>query len=506
VIAALLEAAAADAGERPFIVTDGAAHTYGAVALSARRFAAELAGRGIVRGDHVALIADNSAAFVVAWFACAAVGAVAVTLNTQLVGDGLSYALRRSDAKLIVADRAWIDAKFAAVAADGLALPLVPIEGEADFLARLAGGREHEPVAVSADEPFTILFTSGTTGRPKGVVNGHGAYVATGRATVKALGLGPDDRIMAFLPFFHVNPQMMAVMPALCARASVALRPRFSAAAFFDDARRFGATGFTYVGTVLSILTARHRDEQRDHRMRFCYGGGAPLDVWTAIEQRFGVRVYEAWGMTEAGCVTTANTVDDYRFGTCGRAREDIEVRIFDADDREVPPGTPGEIVVRPRRPGVILSGYYNQPDVYVASIRNLWFHTGDCGSLDADGYLSFHGRYKELIRRGGEMVSPVEIETVLRTMPGVSDCAVVGVADAIMGEEIKAAIVAEPGVDAPAVRAFLTGRIAPFMLPRYVEVVTAIPKTETEKIQRHKLQYLDERVHDLAAPSSSRP
>jgi crotonobetaine/carnitine-CoA ligase len=505
-IAALLEAEAARNPERAFIATDVGTYGYATMARFARCFAAELAELGIERGDRVALIADNSAAFVVAWFACAALGAVAVTLNTQLVGDGLSYAVRQSDVKLIVADRSWIDAKFAALNVHGLELPLVPIEDEARFLERLTGGREREPVAVRPDEAFSILFTSGTTGRPKGVVNGHGAYVATGRAMVRALGLHPEDRIMAFLPFFHVNPQMMALMPALCIGASVALRPRFSAGTFFEDARRFGATGFTYVGTVLSILAARHPHEQRDHALRFCYGGGAPLDVWTAIERRFGVRVYEAWGMTEAGCVTTANTVDDYRFGTCGRARADIEVRIFDPDDVEVTPGTPGEIVVRPRSPGVILSGYYKQPDAYAAAVRNLWFHTGDCGSLDADGFLSFLGRYKELIRRGGEMISPVEIETVLRTMPGVADCAVVGVPDAIMGEEIKAAIVADAGVDPDAVWAFLAARVAPFMLPRYVEAVTAIPKTETEKIQRHKLQYLDERVRDRAAPQSSRP
>jgi crotonobetaine/carnitine-CoA ligase len=182
---------------------------------------------------------------------------------------------------------------------------------------------------------------------------------------------------------------------------------------------------------------------------------------------------------------------------TCGRPRPDMEVAVVDADDNPLPAGAQGEIVVRPRQPFVIMSGYYKQPDLTVQAWRNLWFHTGDRGSLDADGFLHFHGRLKELIRRGGEMISPVEIETKLRAMPGVIDCAVVGVPDAVQGEEIKVIIVGE-GVSASHVREFLTTRVPRFMLPRYVEFMATIPKTETQKIQRFKLQYLNESVIDL--------
>jgi crotonobetaine/carnitine-CoA ligase len=182
-----------------------------------------------------------------------------------------------------------------------------------------------------------------------------------------------------------------------------------------------------------------------------------------------------------------------------------MDVRIFDEDDRELPVGQTGEIVVRPLEPNVILSGYYNKPEEMVRSSRNFWFHTGDRGYLDNDGFLFFIGRSKELIRRVGEMISPVEIETKLRSMDGVLDCAVVGVTDAIMGEEIKAAVVAEPSVTPERIVGFLRGVLPRHQIPRYVEFLPAIPKTETEKVQRHKLQYLSAEVSDMSDSGASR-
>lgn len=307
---------------------------------------------------------------------------------------------------------------------------------------------------------------------------------------------------MVFLPLFHTNPQMYALMSALTVGCSLIVRPRFSAGAFFEDAKRFGATGFTFVGTVLSILAIRHEGEGRDHALRFAIGGGSPPDVWRAVHERFGLRIHELYGMTEIGGWVACNTVADYRFGSCGRIRPSMDVRIFDADDRELAPGEAGEIVVRPREPNVILSGYYRKPEALAEASRNFWFHTGDRGAIDADGYLWFHGRTKELIRRAGEMISPVEIETKLRAMAGVEDCAAVGVPDDIQGEEIKVAVVSASGLRPEAIAQFLGERVPGHMVPRYVEFVESIPRTETEKVQRGKLQYLGDSVHDLRRPA----
>ncbi|QDL37232.1 class I adenylate-forming enzyme family protein [Rhodoferax sediminis] len=494
----LLARQAAERPEAPFIVTLEREYSYAAIQTAARRFATRLAGQGIGQGDHVAMLAGNGAAFVIAWLGIGLRGAVAVTLNNQLIADGLRYSVDQCDARVLVVDREWEDSRAVQLDARQAALPRLLIDSDEAFLNSLDGLAEAEPVVVPASAPCTIMYTSGTTGLPKGVVNCHTAYMATGRATVQALRLTRNDRVLVFLPLFHVNPQMYGVMSVLTAGAALLLLPRFSASSFFDDAIRLRATGCTFVGTVLSILVARQEGERRDHGIRFFFGGGAPRPVWQAVEARFGIRVHEAYGMTEVGGWATANTVDDHRFGSCGKPRPDLELRIVDADDRPVPAGQPGEIVVRPRDPDTILLGYYKKPEQMLEASRNLWFHSGDLGCLDESGFLYYLGRQKELIRKSGEMISPVEIETTLRRMCSVCDCAVVAVPDPVTGDEIKAVIVAQHTMDPASVQAFLAERLARFMLPRYIEFVAAIPKTETEKIQRNKLQYLDARVHDL--------
>ncbi len=485
-------------GAKPFIVTPVAAYNFRDIHSLSRRFASRLQSMGIGTGDHVALIAPNCAAFLVCWFGINMLGAVAVTLSDELVGDGLEYAVDQSDSKVLVVGSAWLEARSGRLGTKLGSMPTVVIDADAEFFDGLKAWPEAEPTVVARSSTCTILYTSGSTGRPKGVLNSHATYVAVGRQTVLTVGLDASDRILVFLPLFHANPQMFAVMSALTVGASLAVLPKFSARSFFEDAVRLDATCFTFVGTVLSILVARHQESRNDHRLRFGVGGGTPRDVWREIHERFGIRIFEGYGMTEIGCIATCNSVTNYRMGSCGRPRSDMDVRILDADDRELGPGQQGEIVVRPREPFVIMSGYYKQPEQTLQASRNLWFHTGDRGSLDEDGYLYFHGRLKELIRRGGEMISPVEIETKLRAMPGVVDCAIVGVDDPIQGEEVKAVIVAEHELDARAIPAFLQDKLPRHMLPRYVEFVSVIPKTETEKIQRFKLTYLSSAVTDL--------
>jgi carnitine-CoA ligase len=497
VISELLAHNAKIRADKPFVVTADGTHSFGDIHSSALRFASRLRELGVARGDHVALVASNSAAFLVSWFAISALGAVAVTLSDELVGDGLQYTVAQSDSKLLVVDAAWLQRRKRLEGALS-ELPIVTLPEDAQFFVQLRDWKEADPVHVPAASPCTILYTSGSTGLPKGVLNSHAAYEAAGRQTALTVGMTESDRIMVFLPLFHANPQMFAVMSALATGATLVIVRKFAAGTFFEDARRFQATCFTFVGTVLSILAARHADERKDHGLRFAIGGGTPPEVWRAIHERFGIRVHEGYGMTEIGCFVVCNSLADYKLDTCGKPRTDMEVAIVDGDDRPLAAGEQGEIVVRPREPNVIMSGYYKQPELTWQASGNLWFHTGDRGSLDADGFLRFHGRMKELVRRGGEMISPVEIETKLRGMPGVVDCAVVGVPDPVRGEEIKAVIVAERAMEPQAVTAFLAGKVPRYMIPRYVEFMAAIPKTETQKIQRFKLQYISPSVADL--------
>lgn len=500
----LLSERARERPPAPFVITPHSEYSYSEVHSLASRMAGLLERYGIGKGDHVALLSGNSAAFLVAWFGINLRGAVAVTLNNQLIADGLRYSVTQCDARLLIVDAEWESMRMTYLEEDQRRLPRIVIEDDATFFAMLAGSPKGQSIKVASSDPCTILYTSGTTGLPKGVVNCHNAYDAAGRATVKALDIRSDDRIMVFLPLFHVNPQMYAVMSALETGAALIILPKFSASRFFDDAIRYGATGCTFVGTVLSILVRHHEGERKDHNVRFLFGGGATLAVWEEVESRFGIKIHEVYGMTEIGGWCTANTVGVSRRGSCGKPRPDFDIRVVGQDDRPLPVGQVGEIAVRPNEPDVILLSYYNKPDQTLGSMRNLWFHTGDLGRYDEDGFLYYHGRAKELIRRSGEMVSPVEIETALRRLAAVTDCAVVAVPDEITGDEIKAIIVAAERLEPKQIEIFLSDHLPRYMLPRYIEFIGVIPKTETEKIQRNKLQYLDERVHDLRAAGSA--
>jgi acyl-CoA synthetase (AMP-forming)/AMP-acid ligase II len=320
---------------------------------------------------------------------------------------------------------------------------------------------------------------------------------------VQSLGLTPDDRILVFLPLFHANPQMYAVMPALEVGAAIVLLPKFSAGGFFETAHRHRATGFTYVGTVLSILTKRYESPQREHGLRWCVGGGAPMEIWRAVEDRFGISVRELYGMTETGGWVSMNTVGATRLGSVGLPRKDVEIAI--RGEREVcQVDERGEIVVRAADPVTFFKEYWNNPQATAATLRDGWLHTGDRGWRDADGFLFFDGRLKELIRRGGEMIAPAEIELQLLKYPSIRECAAFAVPDEILGEEIAVAIVADQPVVPAELLQFLIGRLPRHMLPRFVALTNVLPKTETEKIKRHELKDLLAAAVDLKNPGAA--
>lgn len=462
------------------------------------RQSAFLRSKGLGQGDRVAILCSNRPAYLVAWFGIANLGAIAVSVNTGLVGDGLQYCLTQSGASAIVIERRLLAEKHHDLQALLHDLIVIVFDDEADMLAAAEEFEPDEPYSGQGADPVSIIYTSGTTGPPKGVLNCHEAFLACGRRMAHALHIVPEDRIMVFLPLFHTNPQMYAVMSALETGCTLVIRPQFSVSRFFDDARRFECTLFTYVGTVLSMLTSRLRSDIRDHSLTRCVGGGCPTAVWETMEERFGIKPYELYGMTEVGGWVTGNSTQDYRFGSCGKARPDVEVAIVDDQDQMRPPGQSGEIVVRPKEPFVFLLGYWNNPKASWDTVRNLWFHTGDIGSMDEEGYLFFQGRLKEIIRRGGENISPFEVEIPLLDHPDIRDAAVVGVPDDIYGEEIKAVIVASRAIPAESVRTFLTGRIPDYMMPRYIQFVEQIPRTETQKVQRFALQENTDGIVDL--------
>jgi long-chain acyl-CoA synthetase len=501
VITERLHARAVEHADRALIVTDHGEITYGEMSRLVRLYAAKLAER-VAPGQRVALMCGNRPAFLIAWFALSDLGAITVPLNTGLVGDGLRYTLEQSGAALLLIEPELLDVLQPSLSGLGFELPIDLLDETVE------SDRSERQVRASLqqtkDEPNSILYTSGTTGLPKGAVLTHGAYRLAGVDMVHSLGLDQSDRILVFLPLFHANPQMYAVMPALEAGATIVLLPKFTAGGFFEAARRHRATGFTYVGTVLSILAKRHETPQRDHGLQWCVGGGAPAQVWRVIEDRFGIAVRELYGMTETGGWVSMNTAAATRFGSVGAPRKGVDIAIGNGTGIAAL-GERGEILVRATDPATFFQGYWNKAEATAATLRDGWLHTGDRGWCDADGFLFFDGRLKELIRHGGEMIAPAEIELQLLRHPHIRECAIFAAPDEIMGEEVAAAIVTDQPIAAREVLDFLTGRLPDHMLPRFVVFVNALPKTETEKIKRHELNTFLESAIDLKKVNTAR-
>ena len=491
--------------DKPYLYFQDRAFTYGEVDRQCNRVANAMLALGVKKGDHVALVLPNCPEWVFSWLGLAKIGAITVAVNPQLKADGLAYALQQSDASLAIVHQEALDEYDKAAPSlpnttlvpFGLPSPQVACgngRAEPTLAEMLAGAPTDEPpdAGLSGKDDFIIGFTSGTTGRPKAVLNPHWAFIAAAVELARVTELAPDDRIYVSLPLHHANPQVYGVLTALSADASIAVASRFSASGFWDDVRRVGATAFTYVGAVLPILLAQpEKPCDADHPVRKCFGGGAPKDVSERMKRRFGVEVLELYGMSETGTWNCINRPGRVRPGTTGELREGFDMRIFDDNDDELPVGSVGEIVVRPSRPFLMFSGYYKMPEETLASHANLWFHTGDLGSLDAQGYYSFCGRKKESIRRGGENITPYEIEKVVCAVPAVAEAAAVGVPDVILGEEIKLYVVCKTGqsISPGEIIAVCEEQLPKFMVPRYVEFIGQLPKTPSEKVEKGVLK-----------------
>ncbi len=486
--------------ETPAVVTDSTEWSWSELAELSFRLSSRLRAEGVEPGDRVALVCPNIAGYIAAWFAIVNTGAIAVTVNTQLKGDSLRYGITYTEPALVLIDVGLLAEMQHDLAPVSENLRFLQFEGDAGLAALAEGAEADKPFDGLGSTPLSIVFTSGTSGLPKAVLNCHEAYLESGQRLVDAVDITDADRIMVVLPLFHANPQVYAMMTALLTGAALVVRPRFSASAIFDDARRFRATLFTYVGSILAMVLARHPDGNRNHCLTRCVGGGCSTGVWTGLQQEFGIRPHELYGMSETAGWVSCNSAQTYRFGSCGKVRDDIELAVVDELDRPVQAGESGEIVMRPRSADRIFMGYWNDPAATQKASRNFWFHTGDTGRFDEDGFLYFQGRSKEIIRKGGENISPAELETQIAKFYLVSDAAVVSVPDPILGEEIKACIVASAPFSATELRRFLKPRVAKFMLPRYVQFLNEIPRTETQKIQRTVLQDNVDGVIDLVA------
>lgn len=478
--------------------------TYGQVHAYAQKLAGSLKKLGVKRGQHVALMLPNVPQFTIAYYAIHYVGGVVVPLNVLLKGDEVHYHLDDSDSVALIAWEGFLEGAQAGFArADGCKHLIVAKadptdvtapEGLHNMTALIGAG---EPVAelpdTMPDDTAVMLYTSGTTGRPKGAELSHfNMFYNAEYASTKLMPLDEDTTALAVLPLFHSFGQTVIQNGVLSAGGTLVLLPRFEPEAAFKLMQAHGVTLFAGVPTMYFALLNHPMADDVNLSLKFCAAGGSamPVEVMKAFDDKFGVNILEGYGLSETSPVASFNTLDrPKKAGSIGVPIWGVEFRL-EKDDGTVIEGTdePGEICIRGHN---VMKGYYKRPEVNAEQIKDGWFHTGDIATRDADGYYFIVDRKKDMIIRGGYNVYPREIEEVLYAHPAVAEAAVIGVPHESHGEEVKAVLALKDGKQASEqeIIDYCKEKLAAYKYPRSVAFMDALPKGPTGKILKRELR-----------------
>jgi crotonobetaine/carnitine-CoA ligase len=449
------------------------AWTYAELPGIAARAAGRLAATGIAPGDRVAIMAPNSATFLETYLGCAWRGAIAVPINTAARGPQLAHILATAAPKLLI------------TTAD--LLPHVDSPPEVWDITALPNAAPVPPSATEPGDPAAILFTSGTTGPSKGVICPHAQMVWWGIHTGRMLELTAADILGTTLPLFHTNA-LNTFYQALVHGASMVLEPRFSASGFWPAMQASRATVTYVLGAMVPILMAQPvSPAERQHRVRVALAPGVPAAMQSTFHERTGVAVVDGYGSTETNFVI-GTTAANRRPDRMGPVAPGFHARVVDNNDTELPPDTPGELVLRTDEPHAFASGYWGMPEKTAEAWRNNWFHTGDRVVRDADSWFRFIDRMKEAIRRRGENISAWEVEQVLLSHPAIATAAVFPVPSDLAEDEVMAAIILREPATPEDIIAHCTPRLARYAIPRYIDIVDTLPMTENGKIRKFAL------------------
>jgi acyl-CoA synthetase (AMP-forming)/AMP-acid ligase II len=497
-IADLLIDRASNNPDKEFLLSeiDGRRFTYAEFVAAIQRSAALLQSHGIQKGDTVSLLLPNSAEYVIAYFACWYLGAVAGPVNSLLKAKEIAYVMTDSEAKVLLVNSDFLHT-IEPIRSDLSTLnSIIVFDNEADATKNVDASSDPRESSTNDDAEAIIIYTSGTTGKPKGCLLTHGNLLANARQISEWLGFTTTDRLLTIMPLFHMNAVSVTTMSALYSGGSTVVSPKFSASRFWQIISEYQITSFGSVATMLSMLLSTYPDGVPEglntEQLRFAMCGSAPVpaEVMKRFEETFNCLVIEGYGLSESTCRSTFNPPDKRRRpGSCGLPIGN-EMRVVDEDDEPVADGSLGEIVLRGDN---ILKGYYRNPEATAIAFRNGWFHTGDIGYRDADGYYFIVDRKSDMIIRGGENIYPREIDEVLYQHPAVASAAAVGVPDQLYGEEVAAFVVLRDGasVSEEEVIQFCKDRLADFKCPKSVRFVADIPKGPTGKLLKRELANL---------------
>ena len=458
---------------------------------------------GIQKGDRVCFFLPNCPEYLYGWLGLAKIGAVLVPINTNYRTEETRYIVNHSEASSILVHSSLTEIvekirsetptlkNFLFIGKDFKNSDYISFEG-----ALRNTSTKLKAIDISEEDVCEIMYTSGTTGPSKGVIMTHKYWILNGYGFRYPMEVTPDDRLFTCLPFFHANAQGYSTMGALTSEASLIVVERFSASKFWDQIRHYKATVFNFIGAMLTILSKQpESDEDRNHHVRAAYGSPA-LDkkFQDYMEQRYGITFVSGYGLTECGLCLIQPLHGLRKEKSIGLPKQIPgagfvnEVRIVDENDRQVAPGTVGEIVIR--NP-VVMKGYFKEPELTKRTIKSGWLHTGDQGWMDEDGYFFFADRKKDVIRRRGENISSIEVENVINAHPKILESAVIGVPADVYDDDVKAYVVLKPNetLDPIEIIKWCKERLAYFKVPRYIEFRNEFPKTPTHRVQKYKLK-----------------
>ncbi len=473
--------------------------TYAELNERTNRLANGLRGLGVEVGDRIAVLGRNSNTYVAIYFALAKIGAIMVPVNFWYKTREIHYTLRQSGSSAFI-----VDGRFSEVAAlnelDGLEWTLFygtrPENAERDLEEIVQAASPDEPaVNLSENAPHIILYTSGTTGFPKGTVLSHKSHYLHALSLALATGGHSGDVGVCVYPLFHTGGPDCLVLPHFLTGATLVVLDGGDPDAILTATEQYGATNLFCVPTVWRWMLARQQAQKRDIRsVQRCLGSSDtfPPDLLDDILRTFNADVYVTYGLTEAGCILTVCklTRDDHtKIGSVGCPMPSVEIRLVDENGRPVAPGEVGEVVARTPS---MMQAYWNMPDSTAETLKGGWLHSGDLGRLDRDGHLYLAGRARDLIISGGENIYPLEIERLLRENPKIRDATVIGIPDPEWGESVLAAVVPTEGAEITPdeVIDFVRTRAAGYKKPKYVEIVHKLPvTTATGKVQKAVLR-----------------